>query len=146
MRNLDIASLGLFAGNEHQPFMWEGGQPAALLIHGFLGTPAEMRPLAHELHRAGWTVQGLLLPGFGEQLHTLFDRRYQEWLEEVRSAVGEPAAEAGYRGDSAIAKPNGADDPAGDIDVPIYDVDYVVRRADALQLTQEARRARGDDR
>jgi NADH-quinone oxidoreductase subunit G len=70
----------------------------------------------------------------------------EEVLEEVRSAVGEPAADAGYHGGKAIAKPNGADDPAGDIDVPIYDVDYVVRRAGALQLTQEARRARGDDR
>jgi NADH-quinone oxidoreductase subunit G len=70
----------------------------------------------------------------------------EEVLEEVRAAVGEPAAEAGYRGGNAIAKPNGADDPAGDVDVPIYEVDYVVRRASALQLTQEAERTRGDER
>lgn len=87
MSDLNIASLGMFAGDEHQPFFWEGGQPAALLIHGFMGTPAEFRPLARELHQVGWTVQGLLLPGFGQQIDTLFDRRYQEWLEAAHLAL-----------------------------------------------------------
>ncbi|MBN1992742.1 MAG: alpha/beta hydrolase [Anaerolineae bacterium] len=30
-----------FQGDEHQPFYWNGGQPAALLVHGFPGTPAD---------------------------------------------------------------------------------------------------------
>lgn len=83
----NIQSLNLFAEEEHQPFFWEAGQPAALFVHGFMGTPAEMRPLASELHQSGWTVQGLLLPGFGRQIATLFDRRYQEWLDAVSSAL-----------------------------------------------------------
>lgn len=109
MPGLNILSLGLFAGDEHQPFLWEGGQPAALLIHGFMGTPAEMRPLARELHQANWTVQGLLLPGFGQQIDTLFDRRYQEWLEAARSALVElqekhqPVILVGYSMGAAVA-------------------------------------------
>jgi len=82
-----IASLGLFAADEHQPFFLEGGQGAALLIHGFMGTPAEMRPLAQELHKADWTVEAILLPGFGRQIDTLFDRHYQEWIEATRLAL-----------------------------------------------------------
>ncbi|MGD2048552.1 MAG: alpha/beta fold hydrolase [Chloroflexota bacterium] len=109
MPELNISSLGLFAGDEHQPFFWEGGQPAALFIHGFMGTPAEMRPLARELHQANWTVQGLLLPGFGQQIDTLFDRRNREWFEETQSALVElqakhqPVILIGYSMGAAVA-------------------------------------------
>jgi carboxylesterase len=75
-----------FQGPEHQPFVLEGGKPAALLIHGFPGTPAEMRPLAEVLHRAGWTTQGILLPGFGADLETLPTRTAQDWLRAARDA------------------------------------------------------------
>lgn len=78
-----------FLDSEHLPFLWEGGRPAALLVHGFPGTPAEMRPLGECLHREGWTVQGILLPGFGPQIDTLVDRRYEEWVEAIdRALVG----------------------------------------------------------
>ena len=68
------AHIKPFQGDEHQPFHWNGGQPAALLVHGFPGTPAEMRPLGTALHQAGWTVYGPLLPGFGPDIVTLFER------------------------------------------------------------------------
>jgi esterase/lipase len=76
-----------FSGPEHLPFLLEGGQPAALLVHGFPGTPAEMRGLGQALHQAGWTVQGLLLPGFGADLSTLADRRYEDWLGAIEDAL-----------------------------------------------------------
>lgn len=79
--------LQLFRGEEHQPFLWENGRSAALLLHGFPGTPAEIRPLAETIHRLGWTVQGLLMPGFGPQIPTLPQRRYQEWVEAAREAL-----------------------------------------------------------
>jgi DNA-binding transcriptional MerR regulator/esterase/lipase len=78
-----------FQGPEHQPFTLEGGQPATLLVHGFPGTPAEMHPLGEALHREGWTVEGLLLPGFGPQIDTLFDRRWGEWVAAIHEALGE---------------------------------------------------------
>ncbi len=76
-----------FQDSEHLPFLWEGGRPAALLIHGFPGTPAEMRPLGEFLNREGWTVQGILLPGFGHQIDTLVNRRYEEWVEAIDKAL-----------------------------------------------------------
>ncbi|MDV7390199.1 hypothetical protein RZS08_02545, partial [Arthrospira platensis SPKY1] len=54
----------IFAGPEHVTYTLRGGQPAALLLHGFPGTAAETRSLGQALNDAGWTVQGLLLPGF----------------------------------------------------------------------------------
>lgn len=79
--------MGLFDSPIHQPFLWTNGLPAAVLIHGFPGSPAEIRPLAQSLHRAGWTVQGLLLPGFGAQFETLGERRYPDWVQAARQAV-----------------------------------------------------------
>ena len=78
-----------FQGEEHQPFYWNGGPPAALLVHGFPGTPAEMRPLGTSLHQAGWTVYGPLLPGFGPQIATIFERDYTEWVNAVETTLAE---------------------------------------------------------
>jgi NADH-quinone oxidoreductase subunit G len=68
--------------------------------------------------------------------------------EDVRDEIAATAAERqpdnSYDGGAKIAKPNGEDAPDQDIDVPIYSVDAMVRRATALQLTAEAQRARDD--
>lgn len=84
---LNWQELNLFTSAEHQPFLLNGGQPAALLVHGFPGTPAEIRPLAEILHADGWTTQGLLLPGFGPDIPTLFERRWTEWVDAVAAAM-----------------------------------------------------------
>ncbi len=76
-----------FTGAEHQPFSLQGGKPAALLLHGFLGTPAEMRGLAAALHEQGWTVSAPLLPGFGCEIDTLTSRRWHEWAAAVDRAI-----------------------------------------------------------
>lgn len=79
--------LDAFDGDAHQPFHNEGGRPAALLIHGFPGSPAEMRPLADALHADGWTVKGVLLPGFGPDIATLQERSAAQWKDAVCAAV-----------------------------------------------------------
>ena len=79
--------VDLFGGPEHAPFRLAGGRPAALLVHGFGGTPAEMRGLAEALNREGWTAQAVLLPGFGADMPTLFRRRAGEWTAAVADAA-----------------------------------------------------------
>ncbi len=82
-----------FQGSQHLPFFWSGdeggvqGRPAALLVHGFPGTPAEMRPLGQSLSDLGWTVQGLLLPGFGAQINDLETKHVEDWLQAIESAL-----------------------------------------------------------
>jgi carboxylesterase len=87
MTSATLSFSRLFQGPEHQPFRLEGEGAAALLVHGFPGSPAEMRPLGEALHAAGWTVEGLLLPGFGPQMDTLLERCYPEWLEAVQVSL-----------------------------------------------------------
>jgi len=67
----------------------------------------------------------------------------EEIRDELVGLVGEISPDSTYIGSAAISAPNGADDPAKTVDVPIYAVDALVRRAASLQLTPEARRARG---
>jgi carboxylesterase len=82
--------ITVFHTPEHQPFFWRGTHGgAALLVHGFPGTPAEMRPIASALHAEGWTVRGLLLPGFGAELETLLSRRCEEWIAAVGRALAD---------------------------------------------------------
>ena len=89
MDNLPFARY--FQTTEHQPFHMEvdagASSGAVLLVHGFPGSPAEMRPLGQVLNQAGWTVEGLLLPGFGPQIENLFEQKMEDWVAAVLSAL-----------------------------------------------------------
>ena len=78
-----------FDGVEHRSFYWREGAPAALLLHGFPGTPAEMRPLGKVLKDAGWTVQGLMLPGLGADIASLENRSLEDWADAATRAMEE---------------------------------------------------------
>lgn len=112
---MNLLSLNPFKGPEHQPFVLEGGPQAALLIHGFPGTPAEMRPLAVALHAQGWTAQALLLPGFGPELERLTEMSHTMWLDAIRSEAqtlrraGRPFLLIGYSLGGALALAAAAD-------------------------------------
>ncbi len=91
-----VAQISAFQDESHQAFLWKSPRdsssapvPAALLVHGFPGTPAEMRPLAAALHAAGWTARGLLLPGFGSDIATLGQRSLSDWTSAIRQELGE---------------------------------------------------------
>jgi len=68
----------------------------------------------------------------------------EDILAEFKSVLGD--VEAGsYKSGSKIAKPNGEDSPANEIDTPMYSSDGLVRRANALQQTLAAKRTAGGD-
>lgn len=69
------------------PFLFCGGPIGCLLIHGFTGTPKEMRPLGEFLSRQGHTVLGIRLTGHATDLNDMRRARYHDWLAD---------AEAGY--------------------------------------------------
>jgi len=76
----------VFDHPKHRAYRTENGAPGALLVHGFLGTPDEMRPVADVLLAQGWSVSVPLLPGHGSDLDTLFETDCTTWLDTVRAA------------------------------------------------------------
>ncbi|MBR5232039.1 MAG: alpha/beta fold hydrolase [Clostridia bacterium] len=72
-----------------KPFFLEGGSHAVLMTHGFTGSPSHMRPIAEKLHSAGFTVQGLLLPGHGTKKEDMLKSTWEDWLAAELNAVHE---------------------------------------------------------
>ena len=60
-------------------FHLAGGPVGVMLIHGFTGSPPEMRLVADYLNQRGLTVFGPLLPGHGTDIEDLSKRKWQEW-------------------------------------------------------------------
>jgi len=64
--------------------------------------------------------------------------------DELAAALGDVSPNNELSGSAKHSSPNGADSPDAEIDIPLYSVDGLVRRAAALQMTSEARRASSD--
>ncbi|MBI3941687.1 MAG: alpha/beta fold hydrolase [Chloroflexi bacterium] len=78
-----MPDLHFYADPVHQPFQVGIGLHGALLIHGFAGTPGEMRCLADHLATNGFTAEGILLPGFGPDIMNLAQVNRTHWLATV---------------------------------------------------------------
>jgi carboxylesterase len=80
------------SSGDPSPFLLAGGPVAALLIHGFTGSPSEMQLLGDHLNGYGLTVSAPLLPGHGTQVEDLNQKRWREWLDHVVQAYAELAS------------------------------------------------------
>lgn len=66
-----------------------------LLIHGYTGTPAELRPLGDHLNALGYTVLGVRLPGHGTSVQDLERTRAEDWFAEAAKGMEQLKAEFG---------------------------------------------------
>ena len=60
-----------------------------VLVHGFTGSPASMRPWAHFLNDLGYTVRIPRLPGHGTKWQDLNEVKWQEWPDRAAKDVEE---------------------------------------------------------
>lgn len=65
----------------------EASDVGCVLIHGFTGSPAEMRPFGEGLAQAGLRCYGPLLPGHGTNLEQMAACDHHDWLDGARHAV-----------------------------------------------------------
>jgi len=70
-------------------FFLEGGPIGMLLIHGFTGSPPEMRLVGDYLHQRGFTVSGPLLPGHGTTVEDMNRCKWTDWTGHVESALAD---------------------------------------------------------
>ncbi|HZI76533.1 MAG TPA: alpha/beta fold hydrolase, partial [Gemmatimonadales bacterium] len=72
---------------ELQPFRIRGGTRGCLLIHGFAGTPPEVRGLGSYLAARGYDVIGPLLAGHGITPEAMALTRWPDWFRSVEAAL-----------------------------------------------------------
>lgn len=65
------------------PFFYLGNKTGILLINGFTGSPAELRPLGIFLRNHGYTVYAPLLAGHGTTPEELKNTTWEDWWESV---------------------------------------------------------------
>lgn len=68
-----------------ETFLLEGNNgKAVLLLHGYTGTTAEMRPLGDYLHGLGYTVLCPRLPGHGTSVEDLKETVASQWVAAAK--------------------------------------------------------------
>ncbi len=86
------------------------GAPALLALHGFAGTPNEVRPITEVAARAGFLARAPRLAGHGETAEGLLDVGWRDWsrqagdaLRELRVLSGAPVVVCGVSLGSMLA-------------------------------------------
>jgi len=71
-----------------EPFFFLGdrSKPACLLIHGFTGTPKEMRWMGEYLHQQGYTCLGVRLAGHATSPEDMRASHWTDWTASVEDA------------------------------------------------------------
>jgi carboxylesterase len=72
------------------PFLFPGDSDVGVLcIHGFTGTPFEVRHLGRRLSEGGLTVSGPLLPGHATSIDELDRTTWRDWYAQVAQSFDE---------------------------------------------------------
>lgn len=70
-----------------EPLAHLGDRTGVLLLHGFTGSPWEVRPIADALARLGHTVALPVLAGHATSLRALNETTWQDWLQSAQDAL-----------------------------------------------------------
>ena len=71
------------------PFFFEGGPVGCLLVHGFSGSPPEMRPMGEYLAQQGLTVLGVRLAGHGTSPEDMATTTWRDWVASAEAGLRE---------------------------------------------------------
>lgn len=71
-----------------EPFEYPGRPDiGALLVHGFTGSPFELRPVGKALAASGIGSEGVLLRGHGTHPDDMVGYRYTDWIADVEAGL-----------------------------------------------------------
>jgi carboxylesterase len=76
-----------------EPFRLGDGERGVLLIHGFCGTPPEMRGMGEYLAGRGFRVHGAMLAGHGTTPEDLEKTTWRDWLASAEAQLNDLRAE-----------------------------------------------------
>ena len=66
-----------------EPWSSDGGDVGILVLHGFTGSPASVRPWGQALSAEGWTIRVPRLPGHGTTWQEMNKTRWEDWYAEA---------------------------------------------------------------
>jgi carboxylesterase len=69
-----------------RPELTSGRSVGVLLVHGFTGSPASMKPWGRALHEKGYAVEVPRLPGHGTRWQDLNQVAWTDWYDEASAA------------------------------------------------------------
>jgi len=87
-RDLEVFAMSTKA-LDLNPFFFEGGPTGCLLIHGFSGSPPEMRPMGEYLAQHGLTVLGVRLAGHGATPEDMATTTWRDWVASAEEGLRE---------------------------------------------------------
>lgn len=70
-----------------EPLFVEGNDTGILLLHGFTGSPYEMRETAQLLQEKNYTISLPLLSGHGTNVKDLLNCKWTDWFEDAKQAL-----------------------------------------------------------
>jgi carboxylesterase len=70
-----------------EPFFFPGGSTGCLVIHGYTGTPKEMRWMGEYLNKQGFTALGIRLFAHATQPDDMLRARWWDWLASVEDGL-----------------------------------------------------------
>lgn len=70
-----------------EPFLFKGDHIGCLLIHGFTGTPKEMRWMGEYLAGRGRTVLGIRLAGHATHPSDMLRSKWEDWFASVEDGI-----------------------------------------------------------
>jgi len=70
-----------------EPLAHLGDREGVLVLHGFTGSPWEVRPIAEAMAACGHTVAMPLLAGHGTSIHALDETSWRDWLFSADAAL-----------------------------------------------------------
>jgi carboxylesterase len=77
----------LVRGIVDRSFSLEGSSgKGVIVVHGLTGAPGEMKYLARQLHRRGFSIRAPQLAGHGADARALLRTGWRDWLESVAEA------------------------------------------------------------
>lgn len=72
-----------------EPFFFSGSTRGVLLIHGYSGSPGELRGMGEFLARRGYTVHAPLLAGHGTTPDAMHGVRWEDWLASALAGLAQ---------------------------------------------------------
>lgn len=85
--NVSTGGIEVLRVRSPEPFDFDGdGSVGVVCVHGFTGTPYDMRYLGSQVARAGFHVHGVRLPGHGTRVEDLDATTWEQWADAVEDA------------------------------------------------------------